>query len=652
MNLLKQTALILGLASLSLGSWTLFRDWRNKISILFSLVCFIVAVWSLSFVSHATLFGRLSYDVHLFCNVLLVPFTLELISRIFLKEKDRFSSILVAVSLAGAAVLGIMILFSLGSGDLFRNLVIFWPTLILLHYGHVIGLEVMRSGRLRDDSISPSRKLLLYAGLGLTLSICTFDHIPRYGFALPAIGNLLFTLYLFFANQVIVPEKLPGLEALASRFLAVLTLSLVITGFFALLYSYISATFPLFLLNSFLISFAVLALWSPLLTFFRYLTSRLFVSRKQDQLGKMERFKLHSETITDRAALFDAVKEFAKRELGFNFLELELLPAESVLPALVASHFAEANALRQVPFLYRAFLEREREQVLTQDRKRDLELQMEYLRILECDFLSVLPVDEERVLRVRIREHGPRKTSAFTGFNRVLEFLTHVAAQSTRVGQIERAREKDRLILLGEMAAGLAHEIRNPLGAIRGAVNLIEPEPGPWGRVIREEVDRLNRLVSQFLDFSRSHEDKRETATTGDLVQQVVKQLEAGVPAPVRVEVENRSSDGMICVVPDSIRQVISNVMNNSLKALEGVNDPRIGVTILPTGFQISDNGIGMDEETISRVFHPFFTGFKVGSGLGLSICEKLVRADRGRIAIQSAPGRGTVVSVEYPDAR
>jgi signal transduction histidine kinase len=108
----------------------------------------------------------------------------------------------------------------------------------------------------------------------------------------------------------------------------------------------------------------------------------------------------------------------------------------------------------------------------------------------------------------------------------------------------------------------------------------------------------------------------------------------------------------MICVVPDSIRQVISNVMNNSLKALEGVNDPRIGVTILPTGFQISDNGIGMDEETISRVFHPFFTGFKVGSGLGLSICEKLVRADRGRIAIQSAPGRGTVVSVEYPDAR
>ncbi|MBU6153468.1 MAG: hypothetical protein KGP28_04120 [Bdellovibrionales bacterium] len=652
MNLLKQTALILGLASLSLGGWTLVRDWRNKISILFSLLCFAVAVWSLSFVAHATLFGRLSYDIHLFCNVLLVPLTIELITRIFLREKDRFSSLLVAVSLAGSGILGFMILFSLGSGSAFREFVFFWPTLILVHYLHVIRLEFLGTGRLRGDSISPARKLLLYVGLGLTLSLCTFDHIPQYGYTLPAIGNLLFTLYLFFANQVIVPEKLPGLEALASRFLAVLTLSLVITGFFALLYSYISATFPLFLLNSFLISFAVLALWAPLLTFFRYLTSRVFTSTRVDHGARLELFKIQSGAITDQNSLFEAARAFAKNIMGIGSVEMEFLPADSILPESVTAHFSEAIAQKQTPFLYRAFLEQERDQVLTQDRKRELELQLEYLRLLECDLLSVVRVDEERALQVRIRENGSGGAGAVTGFNRVLDFISHLAAQSARVGQIERARENDRLILLGEMAAGLAHEIRNPLGSIRGAVNLIEPDPGPWGGVIREEVDRLNRLVSQFLDFSRSHEEKREKVNPGELVERVVNQMRAGMPRGIRLEVRSLASGGVVWAVPDSVRQVISNLMNNSVKALEGTREPEIVVTIHPTGFEVKDNGIGMDEETLGKVFQPFFTTFKEGSGLGLSICEKLVRADRGRILIHSAPGKGTRVNVEYPDAR
>jgi two-component system sensor histidine kinase HydH len=652
MNLLKQTALILGLASLSLGSWTLVRDWRNKISILFSLVCFVVAVWSLSFVSHVTLFGRLSYDIHLFCNILLVPLAIELISRIFLKEKDSVSSGLSLVSMVGTSLLGFLILFSLGSGDLFRNLLLFWPTLILILFFHVIRLEFFHPARLKVDSISLLRKIILYSGLGLTLSLCTFDHIRNYGYTLPAIGNLLFTLYLFFANQVIVPEKLPGLEALASRFLAVLTLSLVITGFFALLYSYISATFPLFLLNSFLISFAVLALWGPLLTFFRYLTRQVFSSSRSDQLEKLERFKAQSEALTDQNSLFAAAKSFAKSALGFGRLDLELLPQDAVLPASVAAHFRNVDSQKQVPFLYRGFLEQERDQVLTQDRKRELELQLEYLRTLDCDLLSVIRVDEERALQVRIRESATRSAGAFPGFNRILEFIHHLAGQAARVGQIERAREKDRLVLLGEMAAGLAHEIRNPLGAIRGAVNLIEPDPGPWGRVIREEVDRLNSLVSQFLDFSRSQEDKRERVNLGELVPKIVKQIEAGISPSIRVEVKSNPGECLVWGVPDSIRQVISNLVQNSVKALEGAPEPLIQVNILENGFEVCDNGIGMNEETISKVFQPFFTSFKEGSGLGLSICEKLIRADQGRISIRSGSGKGTEVSVEYPDAR
>ncbi|NDF15862.1 hypothetical protein EB061_11160, partial [bacterium] len=288
MNLLKQTALILALTGLSLGGWTLVRDWRNKVSILFSALCFCVAFWAMSFVAHATLFGRLSYDIHRFCNVILVPLALELIDRVFLRERDRLSRILFALSIAGAAILGLLVAFSLGNSLWVRQLVLFFPGLIFIEYLHIMVLDYTGSASIRVDSITPVKKLLLYLGLGLTLAFCSFDHIPAYGYVLPAVGNLLFTLYLFFTSQVIHPRSLLGIEALVSRFFAVLTLSLIITGFFALLYSYISSSFPLFLLNSFLISFAVLVLWSPLLTFFRYLARCLSTRSDEDGTRTIE----------------------------------------------------------------------------------------------------------------------------------------------------------------------------------------------------------------------------------------------------------------------------------------------------------------------------------------------------------------------------
>ena len=79
-----------------------------------------------------------------------------------------------------------------------------------------------------------------------------------------------------------------------------------------------------------------------------------------------------------------------------------------------------------------------------------------------------------------------------------------------RLTRVEEENEKDRLMLLGELAAGLAHEVRNPLGAIRGAAELIPDSKSPWAKVIQEEVSRLNRLVSQFLDFAQDPKDSRK----------------------------------------------------------------------------------------------------------------------------------------------
>jgi signal transduction histidine kinase len=647
MNLLKQTALILGLTGLSLGAWTLFRDWRNKVSILFSALCFCVAVWAMSFVSHITLFGRLSYDIHRVCNVLIVPLALELIHRVFLKERGLSSRVIFALSCVGAAMLGLMVAFSLGSSTLLKEVILFFPGLIFLEFLRIMILDYTHSGSLRVDSITSTKKIMLYLGLGLTLSLCSFDHIPAFGFVLPAVGNLLFALYLFFTSQVIHPQKLLGLEALASRFFAVLTLSLIITGFFALLYSYLSSSFPLFLLNSFLISFSVLVLWGPLLTFFRYLARTVFRSAEEGRVRAVDEFRFRLTTITDFTELNKAASEFLTRNFQVSSLGIFLVSDGATLPAPVVQFFESLNREKSSPVLYREYLEREREQVLNQSKREELGRLIRFLRSSGTEAVYALMRSEKIEGWITLGSVG-----GIPAFNSVVEVLALVSECALRIIQLNAARERDRLILLGEMAAGLAHEIRNPLGAIRGAANLIDSGSDPWSRVIQEEVDRLNRLVSQFLDFSRDQKDSCERVDLNGLIPKILNQITPGLPERVRLEFKAFDGSVPVMVVPDSVQQVLVNLIQNSIKALEGRENPEIQVHTFKTGFSVRDTGTGMSSETLSRVFHPFFTSFKSGSGLGLSICEKLVRFDGGRVLIQSESGRGTEVKVEYPDAR
>jgi hypothetical protein len=215
-----------------------------------------------------------------------------------------------------------------------------------------------------------------------------------------------------------------------------------------------------------------------------------------------------------------------------------------------------------------------------------------------------------------IRMRGRGRLAAFPRFSEAVELLEFLAGNLVRIRQIERARERDRLLLLGEMSAGLAHEIRNPLGAIRGAVALMDPGSDPWAKVIREEVDRLNRLVSRFLDFATDSGERREPVDLNAVLQTGVAHLRPGLDS--RVEIEWIPSPVPVPVIldPDSVQQVLSNLVQNSLKAFEEGGGGKIAIETFQTGFKVRDNGCGMSGEVLSRVFQPFFTTFKEGSGL------------------------------------
>ena len=648
MNLLKQTALVLGLASLSIGGWTLYRNWRQKIAILFSVLCFFVSVWALSFVSSITLIGRLSRDLHWFFNVCLAPIGVVILSQILSKE-NALSKCLRWISLLGAALLGAAISFSVipvsVESPWFLNLVSFWPTCVFIQFVNVLVQDLVYHHPVNVDFVSFGNRVGLYIGLGLSLLICSFDHIPALGYTVPAIGNLLFTVYLVFVSQMVTPQKLLRLETLVSRFLATIILSLIITGFFALLYQYISESFPLFLLNSFLISFAILVLWSPLVTFFRFLANQIFTSERNLREHQIQNFQMALATVTDMAALQKLLNESFTLWLG---AENTRIVSANQLPEAFR-RFLETTAQQKVsPILHRELVKMERDQVLTQERKNELKSLMQYLDFWETDM--IFPVFSQRTPQALILVNASAALDEWnvglSFYSKIFEALQEVSNTLTRLSQIEMAKEKDRLILLGEMAAGLAHEIRNPLGSIRGAAELIDQEATPWAKVIQEEVNRLNRLVSQFLDFAHAPKDKPETINLSELVRNAMIYSQAGVPANVVVKAVYPSEVIWVKGVPDHLQQILINLVQNAIKAVDGLDHPLIEIEVLTSGFRVRDNGIGMSEETLQKVFQPFFTSFKNGTGLGLSICERLIRFNDGKITLSSNPGKGTEVQV------
>jgi signal transduction histidine kinase len=652
MELLKQTSLILGLAALTIGVWTLFRHWQNRVSVLFSFLCFLVSVWSLSFVSHATLFGRLSYDIHLFCNVLLAPTGVLLMSSFLVRRIDAFSRFLFLTSLVGGGVLCFLIAFSLGHGELFRIATGFWPSFILVEYFHLLWLEVRMSPGAGSGNLPRGRKVLLYLGPILSLAFCTFDRVPWMGTGVPSIGNLLFTVYLGFASQIINPRKIFGLDSVVSRFLAVLTLSLVLTGFFALLYNTISRSFPLFLLNSFLISFAVLALWNPLVTFFRFMGRKLFPQIRGEERETVDRFRILLSAVTSLEDLQEGLKQFFMKTHGAERVEITLDPSGVGLPENVGSYFFELREKGLPPVLHRGILEQERDALYTRESRRPIEMILEYLDAGGYDGILPAYASEKVVALIRIRLPSGRWSpdERFFPFPAAPELMNELGDQVIRLARIGEVRERERLILLGEMAAGLAHEIRNPLGSIRGAADLLR-ESGPFVEVIRDETARLNRLVGQFLDFSRNPQDGRQRIDLCTLLPRAITNTAFLVPTTVQLRFEGRDHPVQVDVVPDSIQQVLSNLIQNSVRALEGIENAMIVVRVEASGFSVTDNGVGMSDAVRSRVLEPFFTSSGNGTGLGLSICERLIRFDGGWLRLESKLNHGTRVEVGYPNA-
>ncbi|MGC2236480.1 MAG: ATP-binding protein [Pyrinomonadaceae bacterium] len=231
----------------------------------------------------------------------------------------------------------------------------------------------------------------------------------------------------------------------------------------------------------------------------------------------------------------------------------------------------------------------------------------------------------------------------------------------TEIRSIEESgRRKDRLAAVGRVAAGLAHEIRNPLGAMRGAIQVLQSQTPPESsqaqlmEIILRESDRLNKIITNFLTYARprvsnfSEIDVREAINdTFTLLKHSPDVAENHVLEAVLPE-----NPVMISADPTQLKQIFWNLARNSIQAmteggmlkviLEKINKDRIRILF-------EDTGRGMPPEQVEQLFEPFSTSTTGGTGLGLSIVYQIIRDHNGMINVRSLENKGTTITIEMP---
>ncbi len=238
----------------------------------------------------------------------------------------------------------------------------------------------------------------------------------------------------------------------------------------------------------------------------------------------------------------------------------------------------------------------------------------------------------------------------------------------TQMRALEEAMARsERLADLGRLAAGLAHELRNPLAAMTGSVELLRasaalgPEAERLMAIVLREAARLEELLRRFLQFTRPAPPVRRAIDVSSVVAETLDVFEND-PAAHRVDVERDLAAAVVPCDGDQVRQVIWNLLTNAAHAVAGRDAPdhaaggRVRVSCAPepgggARIAVEDDGPGIGPAERARLFTPFFTTKREGTGLGLATVHRIVEAHGGTVVVDSAPGRGARFVVRLPGA-
>lgn len=224
----------------------------------------------------------------------------------------------------------------------------------------------------------------------------------------------------------------------------------------------------------------------------------------------------------------------------------------------------------------------------------------------------------------------------------------------------EQLRHSDRLAVMGELSASLAHEVRNPLGAIRGAVEIIRDETPPeskqfeFANILIEETKRLNEVVENYLNFAGKRSKNKVDYEINEIIKNSILLLEnQAIKKNIKLIYNPFNGMSTINGDPTELRQIVINLFLNALESIEGEGEVILTLNKLPENgnfiFTIADSGVGINEQEIKNLFKPFYSTKETGSGLGLPIIKRICENNSWTIEVASEPKVGTEFKLTIP---
>jgi signal transduction histidine kinase len=693
------TALLAALLILAIGTSVILRSRSDRMYTAFAAFTFTVSAWhACTFVATATNSPVMRW-LALWAAATIPPFAIRFF-RIFLaqpsiggpKRGPR-------VTLAWTVIAYCALIYS----------AIVHPIHESLYFGVPFGVYVFGSlyrcvydlyTQYRATTKRIERTRIRYLTLGglIATTLTLTDVLPRsFNIPWPAVGNAFGILYLYFLSQTMFRNRLLDLNELLGKMAVLGTLVMLLSAVYGFLLYWIgNGQKGLYLLNALVASFVILILFEPLRGRLENGINRWLLRQRTELRGRLDTVRRELTSVVDVQDMVSRITTALEESRRVTDAGVYLLDSEG-------SGFDRAGFLGDAPperldaNVERGLLDRVRAGYLDRDQLTR--------EITELGDAAENEGKRAPLIAIRQRaeelhatlifplfgsaetEQGPwmlglfcvrddRTESAFDADD--IDTFRQLAIGAARVIEssqaYERVKERDRLAALGEMAAGLAHEIRNPLGAIKGAAQLLitadgKPAPSSPGetveflQIIIEEANRLNNVVTRFLDYARSERPGREGGGQVDLnhvVKRAVQLLHPDEHKHVDIRVRTDDQLPQIAGDPESLLQVFLNLGQNALQAMPDGGTLEILTTRrrrsrLGYGqfaeVRFRDTGPGIPRDRLKKLFIPFYTTKQKGTGLGLAISHRIINQHAGAIEVRSTLGQGSTFSVFLPAA-
>jgi two-component system sensor histidine kinase HydH len=707
------SALLAALLILAIGTSVLLRSRSDRMYTSFAAFSFTVSAWHLCTSISVATKSPVMHWLALWAAATIPPTAIRFF-RIFLAQPSiggpkRGPRVTLAWTMLAYAALVASAIYKPGTQPIHDKLYFQVPFVVYVFgglYRCVLDLYI----QYRATAKRVERTRVGYLALGGFVAVTlTLTGTLRLGVTWLAVGNVLGILYLYFLSQTLFRYRLIDLNELVGKMAVLGSLVVLLWAVNSFLLIWVgngsagdasASGKDFYLLNALVASFVILILFEPVRSWLETGINRWLLRQRTELRGRLDLVRRELPGVVDVADMVHRIATALEESRRVTDASVYLLDADG-------AGFDRAGFIGRAP---PERLDASAERLLL-DRVRGGFLDKDQLAHELEDLAATTQPEAKRVpvlaLRTRLEElhagvifpllgsaeteQGPwllgllcvrddRTESAFDPDD--LDTFRQLAAGAARVIEssqaYERVKERDRLAALGEMAAGLAHEIRNPLGAIKGAAQLLITDgvssevPAQVSStnemvelldIIVEEANRLNNVVTRFLDYARAERPGREGAGKVDLnqvVRKTVQLLQQELPRSIELRVRIDEMLPPIAGDPESLMQVFLNLGQNALHAMPDGGTLEILTTRrrrsrLGYGqfaeVRFRDTGIGIPRDRLKKLFIPFYTTKQKGTGLGLAISHRIVNQHGGTIEVRSTLGQGSTFSVFLPAA-